>query len=294
MRDDECLYACRFVAGKGNPPRGSKKNLLPDLQRNGEVLHRMGERPEADEVCPGPGIVPDRFSGNAAGKFYEHLFPEPGICQYPECLLYLCRSHVVEEQDIGTGPGYFLSAVEKYLPSRKSVFYGIEKFPPPEQYRVKSENYIIGNIASLPGKFDCGMCIEVLEHLTPNMVKTLFADLARISTPGALYIFNTGMPEYVLKENPAYLDPFNRGHIASYSVEAIKILAEKTGFTIFPIRGKTWAFVAEYMSKSNAREDITDRIWKPVESNLRILSDAEMGSVLKILGLETARAYLTL
>jgi len=208
--------------------------------------------------------------------------------------LYYARIPVCKFLDIGTGPGYFLSAVEKYLPSRKSVFYGIEKFPPPEQYRVKSENYIIGNIASLPGKFDCGMCIEVLEHLTPNMVKTLFADLARISTPGALYIFNTGMPEYVLKENPAYLDPFNRGHIASYSVEAIKILAEKTGFTIFPIRGKTWAFVAEYMSKSNAREDITDRIWKPVESNLRILSDAEMGSVLKILGLETARAYLTL
>nr|WP_245204197.1 methyltransferase domain-containing protein [Ammoniphilus resinae] len=204
---------------------------------------------------------------------------------------YYSRIPVHKFLDIGTGPGYFLDAVAKYLPNSKEKFYGIEKFPPKEQYYSQSKNYIIGDLCNLEIKFDAGMCIEVAEHLTPKMLKGLIKDLANISNKGALYIFNTGMPEYVLNEDLNYLDPLIRGHIASYSIKSIKILAEELGFSVFPLKGKTWAFVLEYLSQSSSEENIQDRIWSALNHNMNILSDKDMGTVLKVLGLDTSRAY---
>lgn len=204
---------------------------------------------------------------------------------------YYCRIPINKFLDIGTGPGYFLEAVAKYLPNNIDIFYAIENFPPPEEYQIISKNYIKSDLELLNMKFDAGICIEVIEHLTPKMLSKLFNDLAKISNHNALYIFNSRMPEYVLKEDIEYLDPINRGHIVSYSINAIKFLSKEFGFTVFPIKGKTWAFVLEFESKAHENENINDRIWSAVDHNLKILTDKDMGSVLKILGLETSRAY---
>lgn len=205
--------------------------------------------------------------------------------------LYYVRIPVNKFMDIGTGPGYFLDAVEKYLPGSKEIFYGTEKFPPEDRYRTQSPNYILTGYDSLQFKIDCGICIEVLEHLTPNMFEGILKDLAKVSNEQAFYIFNTGMPEFVLKEDPNYLDPIKRGHIFSYSIEGVNCVAEKWGFTAFELPGETWAFALEYKSKSKAGTSIQSRIWCPLEQNMAILKDRKMGSVLKVLGLESARAY---
>lgn len=206
-------------------------------------------------------------------------------------VFYYSRIPIRKFLDIGTGPGYLLDALEKLLPS-KNIFYGVEKFPPPSQYRTKSPKYVIGDLSKIEFTVDAGVCIEVIEHLTPRMLMRILKDLSKVSNAQALYIFNTGMPEYVIDEDMNYLDPTRRGHIVSYSLRAISILANKYGFTTWPIPGKRWAFVLEYSSNSPKKsEKITERIWTALDKNLNSLSDPEMGSTLKILGLETARAY---
>jgi SAM-dependent methyltransferase len=193
--------------------------------------------------------------------------------------------------DIGSGPGYFLDAVAKYLPNSTDIFHAVEKFPPPPEYRTKSTNYFIGDIADFPQKVDGGLCMEVIEHMNPSTVQGLFQSLANISEKDAIYIFNTGMPDYVRNEDQNYIDPIIRGHIVSYSVKAVEILAKPFGFSVLAIPGKTWAFVLEYNAVARPDEDIRDRIWTAHQENINVLTDKDMGSALRILGMETARAY---
>lgn len=204
---------------------------------------------------------------------------------------YYARRPIRRFLDVGSGPGFFLDAVEKYLPASADVFYGVEKFPPPPEQRTTSPRFLIGDVSDVELTFDAGISIEVAEHLTPATLRRLVVELGRISTDGALYIFNTGMPEYVLNDDPAYLDPLRRGHVASYSVRSLQYLLDGTDFAVYPIPGKTWAFVLEYRSTGEAGDDIRARSWSALPENLGILDDPEMGSVLKVLGQETIRAY---
>jgi len=210
--------------------------------------------------------------------------------------------------DIGSGSGYILDAVKYYIPCGVDKFFAIEKYPPPPNFRTlfdfminrhrwyrtrtKCKNYFVGEICDFPYKVDAGMCIEVVEHLTPAMLKNFLAGIAEISNEGAVYIFNTGMPEYVINEDPQYLDPVKRGHIMSYSLAAIRHIAKEFGFNVYAIQGKTWAFVIEYSKDFDPNENICDRIWKISEHNRSILNDPKTGEVLRILGLESVRAYL--
>lgn len=206
--------------------------------------------------------------------------------------VYYCKRPINKFLDIGTGPGYFLDAIEKLLPDHSNLFYGVELFPPDVAHRTKSKNYIIGDVGDLKHKFDCGICMEVIEHITPKMLDDILKKLAHVSNPDALYIFNTGMPEYVIHEDRGYLDPTKRGHIVSYSIKAVSIIAARHGFVTHKINGKTWAFALEFTTqRDRSEEDIRSRIWHAQKHNLNILSDTNMGHVLKILGLETSRAY---
>ena len=217
----------------------------------------------------------------------------PALARLAEAIYY-CKRPIKKFLDIGTGPGYLLDAINKLLPNNADVFYGVELYPPDPIYRTKAKNYIIGDLGNLTDKYDCGICIEVIQHLTPTMLNDIFKKLAGISNPDALYIFNTGMPEYVLKEDMGYLEPTKSGHIVSYSHKAISLMAAVFGFRTHKIIGKTWAFALEFVTNADENihsEDIRDRRWHASEHNLNILSDANMGSVLKVLGLETSRAY---
>ena len=211
-------------------------------------------------------------------------------------LFYYSRIPILKFLDIGTGTGFFLDAIEKYLPNSKDIFWGIEKFPPPNQagYRTNSANYVIGDIESLRFDFDAGICIEVIEHMTPNMVNSMLYQLASKSNNGAIYLFNTSLSDVVLEKNTNYLDPIKRGHIVSYSIESIRCIAQQCNFITHPIPGKKFAFLLEYSRESAipyAERTIKNRIWSPVKHNIDILNDPIMGSVLEILGLESARAY---
>jgi hypothetical protein len=211
-------------------------------------------------------------------------------------IVYYTRIPIERFVDIGTGPGYFLDAIDRYLPSRSARFYGIELFPPPLEHRTRHKNYIVGGLRDLPFSVDSGLCMEVAEHLTPFMLRTLLEDLVRKSNPGGCFIFNTGLSEYVLKEDPNYLDPTRRGHIVSWSPESVQALSAGLELDVFPIRGKTWAFIVERRHADgtpapDSKKDIRQRIWSALPENLELLTDPIMGSVIKILGHHTILAF---
>jgi hypothetical protein len=206
-------------------------------------------------------------------------------------LLY-CRIPVERFIDIGSGPGFLLDALSTYLPSHRARFYGVEKFPPQESERSRHENYLCADLTDVELKFECGVCIEVIEHLTPAMADSLAIAMNAVSKPGSLFLFNTGLTDYVRHEDPGYLDPYARGHITAWSVTAARRVFEKVGFVVHPLPGKTWAFVVEKPSpETDLRGEFRDRIWSALPANTALLSDPVMGNVMYLLGLESARAY---
>lgn len=121
------------------------------------------------------------------------------LCRAGEAILY-CRRPVQRFLDLGAGPGFLLQELHRLIDPPAAIFHGVEKYPPP--YAASCPNFHIGGIEVLQGRFDAGVCIEVIEHLTPRMLDKMLSDLAGASEPGSLWLFNTGMPDYVRTEDP--------------------------------------------------------------------------------------------
>lgn len=212
------------------------------------------------------------------------------LARAAEAMLY-CRLPINRFIDIGTGPGYLLDALSTYLPGSRGRFFGVEKFPPAIEYQTRHENYLQSDLADVDGTFECGVCVEVIEHLTPDMARSLAKALASVSVPGSLFLFNTGLTSYLKHEDSGYLDPYRRGHITCWSVTSAKVVFEPMGFNVHPLPGKTWAFVVERSGAAGQEVPMPQRIWSPDPSNLHLLHDPAMGSAMYLLGLESARAY---
>ena len=213
------------------------------------------------------------------------------MARVAEVFLY-ARRPIRNFIDIGSGPGYFLDAINYQLPSASNIFHAAELFPPAEEFCTTNNNYHRGSLLDLSFAFDAGCCIEVIEHLTPSMLKRLFSDISKKSVQDSIYIFNTGLVEFIKNEDSTYLDPLVRGHVVGWSITALQHLAEPFGFRITAIPGKTWAFVAEYHPNVDVSVPLNDRIWTALSENTQLLKDKVTGELMYILGLETARAYI--
>jgi hypothetical protein len=191
--------------------------------------------------------------------------------------------------DIGTGSGDFLEAIHHFLPNEDISFIGVEKYPPQVEHRSKNKGYVQGWLDLFEEEeFDGGICIEVLEHLTVVQVQDLFELLSKKAKENSIFLFNTGLTDYVKEEDPKYLDPLVRGHISIWSVEAIARLVSKFGWQIYEMPNRKWAFLAE---KSSVRDDdIFSRIWNPVPQNVNALKGVERSNLLHILGRDGLRA----
>lgn len=201
-----------------------------------------------------------------------------------EAIMY-ARRPVERFLDIGTGPGYLLDALARHFPTHLDMFYGVELFPP--EAHSTNPNYLVGDVADLRGTFDAGVCIEVAEHLTPGMLKNMARGLAAISKPGTLWLFNTGMPEYVIAQDPGYLDPLRRGHIVSYGLRGIACLFEPFGFRVSSIPGKSYAWYAEFRPVETPGFD--ERVYQPLPENRRLLEES---GLLFQAAFESARAAM--
>ncbi len=194
--------------------------------------------------------------------------------------------------DISCGGGYLLDALSDLLPNTKDSFYGAEPFPPPLEFRSKHKNFHVGFVDDFGLKFDGGTCIEVIEHLFPDVLRSVVERIAASSNPGALYYFNSEQPATVIEGSFTYLDPYDRGHIASYSVEGLKILFQEYGFKVHEFPGRGWGFFAEYASTRPERETPFDRLWTPLGQNLDSLRSSPFGHLLHSAALDSIRCYL--
>lgn len=196
--------------------------------------------------------------------------------------------------DIGSGPGYLLDSLSKLMPNYSDTFYGVELFPPPKKFISTHKNYVVGSLSSTNAKFDAGCCIEVIEHLHPDVLKNLISEMASCSNPGALYYFNSAQPSFVLKTDPGYLDPHIRGHICSYSLEGLNELFSPFGFTVIPLPGRDWGFLAEFGcldDSSSNFETLMARVWNPEPTNADALQSNGFGPFMYSSGIESARCY---
>lgn len=248
---------------------------------------RVLERVDAGEVLRVYG--PDYWSSEIAAAHERAV--GPCLIRFAELTLYATLS-IDRFIDIGTGTGEFLDVLSRQLPGSSERFFGVELFPPPEEFRSRHPNYIIGTLADAPGKFQAGMCVEVIEHLTPAMVAGLAAQLAEKSEPGSIFLFNTGLTSFVRHEDPGYLDPIGRGHITVWSVPAAKRVFEPHGFVVSRLPGKTWAFIVEMPDGEATDIELQHRIWKPVPNNVEMLRDPSTSDVMFYAGRDAARAYV--
>lgn len=200
-----------------------------------------------------------------------------------ECILY-ARRPITAFLDVGTGPGYLLDSLSAALPLHRDIFHGVELFPP--ESHSAHPNYLKGDLGSLARTFDAGVCIEVVEHLTPTMLRRLIRALAKVSAPKALWLFNTGMPDYVRDQDPDYLDPLHRGHIVSYGHRALESMFSAQGFAFKVIPGKNYAFLAEYQSDDD-EWNFEARIHSPLAENKAML---DQNGLLYAASFEAARS----
>jgi hypothetical protein len=181
------------------------------------------------------------------------------------------------------------------LPEAIERFHAVELFPPPLPCRTANPNYFVGTLADGSRTFDAGVCIEVIEHLRPSVLRALAAELASVSRPGSLYLFNSGQPDFVEREDPNYLDPHGRGHIASYSLAGAASIFGPAGFNVIALPNRTWAFLAEFgTAKPVDGHALIARLWQPVPENVSMLRAARFGELLRVAGIDTARAYAQL
>jgi hypothetical protein len=216
------------------------------------------------------------------------------INRVAELFLY-ARIPIRNFLDIGSGPGYLLDSMATLLPNFSQYFWGVELFPPPKIFQSQHQNYIIGQISDLRVPISAGVCIEVIEHLYPDVLEQMLQQLAAISEPQAIFFFNSGQPEFVDKEDPNYLDPFGRGHVISYSIKGLRPIFIRHGFTIFRLPGRSWGFLAEYQSQETIEptsEVLLSRLWTAHSENKKTLQGNLYGSMINAIGIESAVCYL--
>jgi hypothetical protein len=246
---------------------------------------------DPDFVAASAAVYADEYWQSELNAAHERCYG-PAIQRVAETIAY-CRIPIHAFIDIGAGTGWLLDALEVLLPEVIDRFHAVELYPPPPPHRTANPNFVVGTLGDVGRTFDAGVCIEVIEHLAPTTMRTLVEQLATVSRPGSLYLFNSGQPNFVEHEDPGYLDPHGRGHIVSYSLAGATSIFRPAGFNVIELPGRAWAFLVEFGPRLRVdAETLIARLWHPVPENVSMLRSARFGELIRAVGIDSARAYL--
>ena len=216
----------------------------------------------------------------------------PAILRVAETIAY-CRVPMHGFIDIGAGTGWLLDALGVLLPEVIDRFHAVELYPPPLPHRTINPQYVIGRLSDMRRTFDAGVCIEVIEHLTPATLRTLVTQLAAVSRAGALYLFNSGQPAFVEYEDPGYLDPHGRGHVVSYSLAGADSIFTPAGFNVIALPGLYLGVPCRVRAQAAGECGCADHTAvAPVPENVAMLRSARFGELIRAAALDTARAAI--
>ena len=251
----------------------------------------FADRTAIDNGDGGSRKYDDEYWSNEMSAARERCFGS-SVVRVAETFLY-ARRDVRNFIDISCGSGLLLDAITTLNGTVGSRMVGVEPFPPPPAWRSSHPNYLIGYARDVQEKMDAGVCIEVIEHLWPDTLESLVSDLAAISNDKALYYFNSAQPSFVIANNYSYMSPFELGHVVSYSIKSVRDIFGRHGFTIIPLPGRDWAFLAEYNGEPNVgANELYNRVWTPTAENLTALQQGPFGHMLYTTAVEAARCYL--
>ena len=163
---NESRATCPLCQGKARPEFRRVENFryfhcqdCDFIFIDGDVMREIDE---GRQIC----AYNEQYWNSELSAARERAFG-PALARVAEVVLY-CQIPIKRFIDIGTG--YLLDSLSWVLPSSRALFHGVELFPPELTLRTRHENYIVGSLASYSRPFQCGSCIEVAEHLTPQDV----------------------------------------------------------------------------------------------------------------------------
>lgn len=154
--------------------------------------------------------------------------------------------------NVGSGQGYIEDAFSPILANNKVIWtamdistIGLKRI----KERYSNINCVNGDILKIPikiDKFDLIICMEVLEHIQKNKVKTAYSELLRVGNKNAKYIFS--VPVY----EPVSLFNHPVGHCRKYTLKIISNELSQNGFKI--IENKVlYAYGSLYWLKSKIK-----------------------------------------
>lgn len=162
--------------------------------------------------------------------------------------------------DLGFGQGYF---EESILDIKGNInVYGIDiSKNAVKRARKRFEgNFFHGNLLHLNNifkkTFDVIVAIEVVEHISPVDIFTLFTNVNRLLAPDGLFILSTPLNEHLQgkKENPS-------GHVRCYTIDILKTELELSDFKVTDIH-TFYAFNKFYKVKNLLAKIFPNR-WEP-------------------------------
>ena len=185
-------------------------------------------------------MTTNHFTTSDNKKFWEGNQAVYQAAENAEPLIFLTREFIGRKiLDAGGGDGSLMHALKNSLPGVEVLGVDLApKHPDVEQGDLTDLRYE-------DASFDTIFCLEVIEHVSPEVTSKIFAELHRVMKPGGMFILTTPYAE-ILEESqvtcPTCERSFHRwGHQQRFLEEDFDAIAQAANFqplTIMPVRYK--------------------------------------------------------
>ncbi len=181
-----------------------------------------------------------QFTTSDNKKFWEGNQAVYQAAENAAPLIFLTREFIGRKiLDAGSGDGSLMHALKSRVSGAEVL--GVDLAPK----HADVEQGDLTNLRFGDANFDTIFCLEVIEHVSPEVTSKILAELYRVMKPGGVFILTTPYAE-ILEDSqvtcPSCERSFHRwGHQQRFLEEDFDALAQAANFqplTIMPVRYK--------------------------------------------------------